>query len=175
MPTILNDYPTGANASENPATEFTIASATANNSMSDSSSTVEFHIADDQLSQQSSDDPLSDPLAIEDCLQFDQMPDAIIAEVPAADTEITLVDVSSLTQNDVIAANPCMVVSTTNADGSSLRYDGGVADKNVDNVTINNNNNNNDEAGGRSDGSDSGLGLESRLCASTTTKPLQGE
>lgn len=128
----------------------------------DSGRLVEFQIADDQLSQQSCDDPLSDPLALDDCLQFDEygLQSTIdgVAHSADVDTEIRLVDVSLLTQhatNDAdLGATELMVFDEVVADIVDL-----VAEQTSSCV---------EEGGGRSDGSDSGLGLESTSCSDVT-------
>lgn len=80
---------------------------------------LEFQIADDQLSQQSGcdEDPLSDPLALEDCLQF-------VDVSPPQTTEITLVDMSMLTKATVADAATATTADETCGVEEGVRSDG---------------------------------------------------
>lgn len=112
---------------------------------------VIFHADDDQLSQQSCDDPLSDPLALDDCLNAD-MTDTMNINLNSSsqDGEVILVDMDRLKN-----VSMCTVVSDSVAVLCSDHepdedYEQPDLLKPAETV----------EEGVPSDGSDSGLGSE---------------
>lgn len=101
---------------------------------------VEFQIADDQLSQQSCDDPISDPLALEDCLQFDDS----VAMLPTMPVTAPLASAFATPDESMPEPNQSEMAH------GFIRFD---EPRREDSVCV-------EEGGVRSDGSDSGLGLE---------------
>lgn len=112
---------------------------------------VIFHSADDQLSQQSCDDPLTDPLALDDCLNGD-MSDTMNINLNSSsqDGEVILVDVDQLKNVSMCAVASESVAVLGSDHEPDEAYEQTDLLKPAETV----------EEGVPSDGSDSGLGSD---------------
>lgn len=117
------------------------------------SSVLLFHENVDQTSQQSCEDPLSDPLALDDSLNGSLSRDLRDLDSTSTDGQIIIVDVNRLKntelhlKDDNMMNTPCSGASETEADENFTKQMLGIEETAI-------------EEGVRSDGSDSGLGLE---------------